>query len=153
MIFAEKSISLTQMRQTVGLMMTTSILSTLFHIGEKLYRLCDVNSRLPDDEILTTTMLYYLSGSLTSSLSLYVAPTHTNHLADHPINIPSAWTGGKTDIFWAPRSKVEKQHKKLLVWKRIDEGGHFLAAEKPETLAKEIRAFVALPAVRESLEV
>lgn len=100
--------------------------------------------------MLTATLLYYFTGSTTSSLWLYAAPSHDDHRSNHPVLVPSAWTGGARDLFWAPKAEAEKQYKKLLVFKKVEAGGHFLALERPDILAREIREFVWHPLVQES---
>ncbi|KIK51278.1 hypothetical protein GYMLUDRAFT_397159 [Collybiopsis luxurians FD-317 M1] len=125
---------------TVGLVLASSPLAALFYIGEKLYRWPAPDSLLSIDEVLTSALLYIYTGSLTSSLWLYVAPTVSDYL-QKKIEVPSAFSGGRVDLLWAPKSLVEEQYTKLVWWRVLKEGGHFLALEKPELLAKEIREF------------
>lgn len=55
------------------------------------------------------------------------------------------------DLFWAPKSQVEEQHEKLVWWRILGEGGHFLVLEKPEMLAREVREFARVSEVQRSL--
>ncbi|KIK53481.1 hypothetical protein GYMLUDRAFT_232738 [Collybiopsis luxurians FD-317 M1] len=135
---------------TVGLILASSPLAALFYIGEKLYRWPAPDSLLSIDEVLTSALLYIYTGSLTSSLWLYVAPTHSDHL-HKKIQVPSAFSGGRVDLFLAPKSQVEEQHEKLVWWRILGEGGHFLALEKPEMLAREVREFARVSEVQRSL--
>ncbi|KAF5389113.1 hypothetical protein D9757_005004 [Collybiopsis confluens] len=135
---------------TVGLMLASSALAALFYIGEKLYRWAAPESVLSIDDVLTSALLYIYSGSLTSTLWLYVAPTFVDH-SHKKIDVPSAFSSGRADLLWAPKAQAEEQYRKLLWWRILKEGGHFLALEKPELLAGELREFASKNEVKKSL--
>jgi pimeloyl-ACP methyl ester carboxylesterase len=44
------------------------------------------------------------------------------------------------ELYQAPRSWAERAYPKLISYNKLDKGGHFVAWERPELFAAELRA-------------
>ena len=104
---------------------------------------CDgeVERRFTKDELLTTVMIYWVTGSINSSFLFYFEGQRD----------PSAWAGLRVDVpvgvalfpqepFTAPREWAEPLYN-ITRWVQSPRGGHFPAAEEPELYAAELREF------------
>jgi pimeloyl-ACP methyl ester carboxylesterase len=101
----------------------------------------DVERRFTKDEILTNVMLYWLTGTIGSSMRMY----HANAAippAQHVrrVEVPSGFSIFAGDVVRPPRAWLERTANAV----RITEpprGGHFAAFEEPELYAEELREF------------
>lgn len=94
------------------------------------------------DELLTNVTLYWMTSTINSSFRLYYenrkAPLHFEQNAFvHP---PCAVARFPKEILSPPRTWVERGYN-VQRWTDMPRGGHFAAAEEPELLAEDIRAF------------
>jgi epoxide hydrolase len=99
----------------------------------------DVESKFTKDELLTNITLYWVTGTITSSMRLYcenrrIGSSHPKH------EVPVGAAIFPKEVFRFPRSWVEKQYH-LVHWTEMPSGGHFAAMEEPELLVADIRAF------------
>jgi pimeloyl-ACP methyl ester carboxylesterase len=100
-----------------------------------------VERRISRERILTEAMIYWVTQSIGTSFR----PYHEG--ADQPDTIPP------TDVPAAvyiqrheaayPESIAQQHYRGLREFGRLDEGGHFTAAEVPRDLAERMRAFAA----------
>jgi len=101
----------------------------------------DVERSFTKDEILTNVMLYWLTGTIGSSMRMYHAnaaiPT-----AQHArrVEVPSGFSIFQGDIVRPPRAWLERTANAVRVTEPA-RGGHFAPFEEPELYAEELRAF------------
>ncbi len=103
----------------------------------------DLGRRLDRDQVLDMVTLYWVTGTIGSSMRLYLeASRHPLRLSrGQRIAVPTGMA-----LFPAetpanpPREWVERGYD-VRRWERMPRGGHFAAWEEPGLLANEIRAF------------
>jgi pimeloyl-ACP methyl ester carboxylesterase len=103
----------------------------------------DVEQRFSLDELLTTITLYWVTGSIGSSMRLYFeGRLHPKRLsAGERVEIPCAAAIFPHDIARPPREWGERAYR-ITRWTEMPRGGHFPAHEEPELLAADLRDFV-----------
>jgi pimeloyl-ACP methyl ester carboxylesterase len=98
-----------------------------------------VERRISRDRILTEAMIYWVTRSIGTSFRPYYEG------ADQPGSIPPAKVPAAVFIQrhegTYPESLVRRHYHDLRSFGRLDEGGHFAAAEVPEALAARLRTF------------
>jgi pimeloyl-ACP methyl ester carboxylesterase len=105
----------------------------------------DVVARLGRDFVLTLVTLYWVSGTITSSMRDYYDNRwagFTPGLQDF-VRVPTAFA--LFDRHFVPEGTAPREWPERLYdvrrWTPMERGGHFAAAEEPELLARDIRAF------------
>jgi len=101
----------------------------------------DIESVYTKDEILTNVTLYWLTGTIGSSMRMYAANAAIP-AAQHArrVEVPSGFSLFPGDILVPPRAWLERATN--LAWvSEPERGGHFAAFEQPEIFAAEIREF------------
>jgi pimeloyl-ACP methyl ester carboxylesterase len=102
----------------------------------------DVYRSFTRDELLRNITLYWMTQSIPSSFRIYHevrrAPLHFS--ADDFVHAPCALAHFPREIASPPREWVERGYN-VQRWTEMPRGGHFAAAEQPELLAADIRAF------------
>jgi pimeloyl-ACP methyl ester carboxylesterase len=103
----------------------------------------DVEKYFSKDELLTNVMIYWLTETANSSIRSYYERAHdTRSLkSDDKIRVPTGVALSLEAVQRAPRAWVNRRYADIRRWTEFSSGGHFLAAEDPEMLAVEIRAF------------
>ncbi len=101
----------------------------------------DVERSYTRDEILTNITIYWLTGTIGSSMRMYhanaaIAPAQ---LARR-VEVPSGFALFPGDIGRPPRAWLERTTNLVHVTEPV-RGGHFAAFEEPEAYAEELRAF------------
>ena len=101
------------------------------------------------DELLTNVMIYWVTGSATTSGRLYKESIsyHVNSELKLdsvvvPSTVPIGFTAFPHEIFVHPRSFLSDIYRNITRYTHMPRGGHFGAFEEPQLLADEIRAFV-----------
>jgi len=102
----------------------------------------NIGNAFTKDELLSNVMLYWVTGTIHSSVRLYnenkKVPLKLGK--DSRIGIPVGIARFRYEEPFPPRSFIERgfnvQH-----WTEFQQGGHFPAMEKPELLARDIRDF------------
>ena len=101
----------------------------------------DVERRFTKDEILTNVTLYWLGGTIASSMRMYnanaaIAPSeHARR-----VEVPSGFSLFPAETLHPPRAWLERLAN--VVWVNEPErGGHFAPFEEPELYARELREF------------
>lgn len=94
------------------------------------------------DELLTNVMIYWLSGSIGSSIQYYYAHRMAPPAAMRPVRIevPTGVLLCAKETWRPPRSAVERKFP-VVRWTEVDRGGHFAALEVPEVVVEELRGF------------
>jgi pimeloyl-ACP methyl ester carboxylesterase len=96
---------------------------------------------LSDDHLIGTVMLYWVTGTIGSANRLYTPSTAEPMAPGRRITVPtSVLMPHEPDLPVPPESWLRRAHTDLRRYRILDRGGHFLAAEAPETFAAEVRA-------------
>jgi pimeloyl-ACP methyl ester carboxylesterase len=102
----------------------------------------DLYRRFTRDELLTNVTLYWMTETIHSSFRLYYegrkAPLQFG--VDDFVQVPCGIAHFPKEAPFPPREWVERGFN-LKHWTEMQRGGHFAAAEEPELLAEDIRAF------------
>ena len=131
--------------QTAAFGLTDSPVGLAAWIVEKLRAWSDCDGDLErsftKDEILTNVTLYWLTGTIGSSMRMYransaIAPAQ---LARR-VEVPSGFSLFPGDIVRPPRAWLERTANVVRVTEPA-RGGHFAPFEEPELYAEELRAF------------
>ena len=101
----------------------------------------DVESVFSKDELLTNIMLYWLGGTIGTSVRLY----HEFALSGlagpaWPVTTPTAFAAFPRELMAPPREVVGRRFN-LQRYTVFPRGGHFPAMEQPGALVEDIRAF------------
>jgi pimeloyl-ACP methyl ester carboxylesterase len=104
----------------------------------------DIESVFDRDHLCTTAAMYWCTGAITSSLRIYYEhfnkPWPLAHDRMPVLEAPSAFAVFPKDVVHMPRSTLEK-HSNLQRYTVMPSGGHFGAAEEPNLLVDDLRAF------------
>jgi len=102
----------------------------------------DIERSFNKDELLTNLMLYWVTGSITSSMRLYFEFRHNRE--DLPpgrrVETPTGLADFPKEILRPPRGWMERAYN-LVHHTVMPCGGHFAALEQPALLGNDIRAF------------
>ncbi|HEV3061620.1 MAG TPA: epoxide hydrolase [Vicinamibacterales bacterium] len=129
--------------QTLGFLLDDSPAGLAAWIVEKFHAWCDcdgnIESRFTKDDLLTNIMLYWVTGTGSSSTRIYyenrVAPPNPAR-----VTVPTACALFPKEISVPPRKWVEARYN-LTRWTVMPKGGHFAALEQPQALVDDVRAF------------
>jgi pimeloyl-ACP methyl ester carboxylesterase len=96
------------------------------------------------DLLLATLTLYWVTGTITTSLLPYWAYRHTPDAAipaDDPSRVPTAVSifGGERVPFPKPPRELAERYYTVTAWAEHPVGGHFPAVAEPELLASTLR--------------
>jgi microsomal epoxide hydrolase len=94
------------------------------------------------DQVLGNATIYWLTGTIGSSMHWYWAHRHAPPSAVRPVRIecPTGVAAFPHEVVHVPRSAVARKYD-LQRWTDMPRGGHFAQMEQPSLLAEEIRAF------------
>ena len=102
----------------------------------------DVYRRFTPDELLANVTLYWMTQTIHSSFRLYFegrkAPLQFGK--GEFIHAPTAVAHFPKELPFPPRGWIERRYN-VQHWTEMPRGGHFAAAEEPELLAEDLRAF------------
>jgi pimeloyl-ACP methyl ester carboxylesterase len=102
----------------------------------------DLYRRFTRDDLLSNVTLYWVTETIHSSFRLYYegrkAPLHFG--PGDFVRVPCAIAHFPKEGPFPPRNWVERGYN-VQRWTEMPRGGHFAAAEEPELLADDIRAF------------
>jgi microsomal epoxide hydrolase len=102
----------------------------------------DVERCYSKDELLTNVMIYWITGSITSSTRLYYETMRSQRFGPmaEKVEVPTAGAIFPKEIIRPPRAWAEHAFD-IRRWTRFEAGGHFAALEQPEALIEDVRAF------------
>ena len=132
---------------TLGAALSDSPAGLAAWIGEKVVAW---SSTRPDgaeafdrELLLSTLTLYWVTGTITSSLLPYWASRHDSDAAfplDDPSPVPSAVSifGGERVPFPKPPRSLAERYYTVSAWAEHDTGGHFPAVAEPALLARTL---------------
>jgi len=92
------------------------------------------------DRLLTNVMLYWVTGTITSSMRLY-RETRLSSAVQEPVSVPTGVARYPKEVVRFPRTWVERMYP-IVRWADMPRGGHFAAMEQPELFVDDLRAFV-----------
>lgn len=128
--------------QTVAAALNDSPAGLAAWIVEKLQSWSDGGvERYTRDEILTNVTIYWLTGTIGSSMRMYNANSAipAGQLTRR-VEVPSGFSVFRGDVVRPPRAWLERTANAVRVTEP-DRGGHFAAFEEPELYAQELRDF------------
>ena len=99
----------------------------------------DLGRSFTEDELLTNIMIYWVTGTIGSSIRMYYENSHTLPPIGR-IDVPTGIALFPADILPPPQESAERRMQ-IARWTSMPRGGHFAAMEEPELLADDIRAF------------
>ena len=102
----------------------------------------DLYSTFSRDQLLTNVTLYWMTQTIASSFRMYYENRRAPfHFAENDfVHPPTAIACFPKEILSPPREWVERGFN-VQRWTQMPRGGHFAAAEQPELLAADLRAF------------
>jgi len=101
----------------------------------------DLEQSFTRDEILSNVMIYWLTGTIGSSMRMYHANAAIPAAQQaRRVEVPSGFSIFAGDIVRPPREWMQRTTN-LVRLTEPDRGGHFAPFEEPELYAEELRAF------------
>jgi pimeloyl-ACP methyl ester carboxylesterase len=102
----------------------------------------DIELCFTKDELLTNVTLYWVTGTIRSSMHYYYEHRRRPPVAMRPerVEVPTGVAMFPAEVVRTPETAVARKYD-LRRFTRMPAGGHFAAMEQPEALAAEIRAF------------
>jgi pimeloyl-ACP methyl ester carboxylesterase len=102
----------------------------------------DVLSSFTFDRLLENISIYWITGTINSSMRLYyeaIGPGRATPAV--PLRIPLGYAAFPAEIYRTPRRWAEAAFPTLVHWGDMARGGHFAAMEEPELFVGDVRAF------------
>ena len=102
----------------------------------------DLEARFSKDQLLTNIMIYWVTGSIGTSIQLYYEAFHDSSMRLRPgerIEAPTGFAAFPGEPFQAVRSWAERAFN-ITHWSTPPRGGHFAAMEEPELFVEDVRA-------------
>lgn len=104
----------------------------------------DVERRFTKDDLITSFALYWLTGTVGGSLRFYAdsfqRPWTPSHDRRPVLESPTGIAVFPYELTHVPRALAQREAN-LVRWTRMSRGGHFAAAEEPQLVVADIRAF------------
>ncbi|XP_075060438.1 epoxide hydrolase 1 [Mixophyes fleayi] len=98
------------------------------------------------DDLLTNVMIYWLTGSIVSSMRFYKENLGRGiGKAKHdkiPVIVPTGIASFPNELVHCPLLWAKQKHHNIVSFNYMPRGGHFAAFEEPEILAQDIQQFV-----------
>ena len=148
--FAEGAFNMIQSTkpQTLGYGLNDSPAGLAAWIAEKLFAWSDtkgdMDNSLSKDEVLTNIMIYWVTGTINTSIRRYADDTRALYAQGFPAPDPRVATPTALAVFPAdsdtPREWAERRVN-LVRYTKMPKGGRFAALEVPELWVDDIRAF------------
>ncbi|XP_071995885.1 epoxide hydrolase 1-like [Engystomops pustulosus] len=99
------------------------------------------------DDLLTNVMIYWVTGSIASSMRFYkenlTRESQTSPAAKTPVYVPTGVAAFPSELSHTPRVLAQDKYKNIVTYTLMPRGGHFAAFEEPELLARDIQNFVS----------
>ncbi len=130
--------------QTLGAGLNDSPAGLLSWIVEKFRAWSDCDgdpeNAFTRDQLITNVMLYWLTGTITSSTRLYWENLHSDEHAPAYVSTPTGLARFPREPIRFPRPWVERKYN-VVHWAEMPRGGHFAAMEQPELFVDDVRSF------------
>jgi len=104
---------------------------------------CDgvIENVIPRDHLLDNISLYWLTGTIGSSMRFYFEDNGPGRTEPLPtVRVPTGLALFPGEILKTPRSWAEQRFN-ITRWTKMPRGGHFAAMEQPDLFVDEVRAF------------
>ncbi|KAG8541567.1 hypothetical protein GDO81_028687 [Engystomops pustulosus] len=99
------------------------------------------------DDLLTNVMIYWVTGSIASSMRFYkenfTRDFETSPAARTPVYVPTGIAAFPSELVHVPQVLAKEKYKNIVTYTLMPRGGHFAALEEPELLARDIQNFVS----------
>ncbi|HUP25052.1 MAG TPA: alpha/beta fold hydrolase [Thermoanaerobaculia bacterium] len=136
--------------QTLGYGLHDSPVGLLGWILEKFHAWSDCDGdvlrRFDRDDLLTNVTIYWVTGTITSSMRLYCESRRSGQFGgrgpESRVEVPTACALFPAELFLPPRRWAEAAFR-VEQWTEMPRGGHFAALEEPELLIEDVRKFFA----------
>ena len=129
--------------QTVGYGLHDSPAGQLAWILEKFWAWTDCDGHpehaLTRDELLDNVMIYWVTGSATSSARIYWESFGRGGSTE-PVTVPSGFAVYPAEIVPPVRAWLGDAFPDIVHWAEHDRGGHFAAFEVPDTFVEDVRS-------------
>ena len=125
--------------QTLAYLLSDSPLGMAAWITEKYHDWSEFNL-LSKDDILDSLTLYWMTNTACTSIYAYHGNTFTLP-PQKKIEVPTAISAFPYDVLPAPREWIEKNYP-IIMYKKMQHGGHFTALEQPKEFAESISQFI-----------
>lgn len=103
----------------------------------------DLEKQFTRDELLNNVMVYWVTGSITSSTRIYYETRHSRSRGKRGrVEVPVGCAIFPKELVYAPRLWAEKRFN-VTHWTEMPRGGHFAAMEEPGLLVEDVRSFFA----------
>ncbi|CAH0714810.1 unnamed protein product, partial [Brenthis ino] len=146
---------------TVGVALTDSPVGLLAYILEKFSTWTRIEHKtLPDggltfaftkEQLIDNLMVYWSTNSITTSMRLYAETLSNAHRAlnldSYPTLVPTWALQAKHELVYQPPNILRSRFSNLLGVTVLDDGGHFIAFEKPKVFVEDV--FKAVKSFRE----
>jgi pimeloyl-ACP methyl ester carboxylesterase len=130
--------------QTLGAALNDSPAGLLAWIVEKFrtWSDCDGDPEriFTRDQLLTNVTVYWVTGTITSSMRLYWENQHTSGPPPGYVAIPTGVARYPKEILRFPRPWIEQAYN-VTHWADMPRGGHFAAMEQPDLFAADLETF------------
>lgn len=128
--------------QTLAHALTDSPAGLAAWVLEKFHRWTDGDLEGVDtlDDLLTNLTVYWVTGTIGSSIRLYAETARSTSLAWGRVEVPTGMAMSSADMFPTPREWADRSYA-ITSWTELPRGGHFLEWEVPELIAQDVRAF------------
>jgi len=94
------------------------------------------------DRLLDNISIYWLSGTINSSMRLYYEETGPDRGRPFPkVSVPTGHARFPGEIYKFPRRWAETRYSNITRWQTMPRGGHFAAMEVPDLYVAELREF------------
>jgi microsomal epoxide hydrolase len=102
------------------------------------------------DQLLSNVMLYWTTGTITSSMRLYyefmstALSGHDDKLMKGPLaaSVPVAIVNYRHELGYTPRTIARSKYPNIKLWLYHTTGGHFASIEKPREYVRDIEKFL-----------
>ena len=103
------------------------------------------------DQLLSNVMLYWTTGTITSSMRIYFEYFNA-FLSDDYVKIfygplseqvPVAIVNYRHELLYVPRAIAQKKYSNIKLWLYHQNGGHFASIETPQEYAKDVETFLS----------
>ena len=95
------------------------------------------------DRLLTNIMIYWVTGTITSSMRFYKENLPLSQDIDRiPLTMPVGYADFPQELYRAAEFMIRGKFKNLVQYSRMPRGGHFAAMEVPDLLAEDLFTFI-----------
>lgn len=98
------------------------------------------------DELLTNVMIYWVTGSITSSMRMYKENLGVNPMsridAKVGVHVPAGLAAFPNELMHVPLAWAKQKYKRIVSYSYMSRGGHFAAFEEPQMIVDDLVRFV-----------